>query len=258
MGTFVIQLGTMSLQASAAVLAVFVLRKIFSMAHISKKYVMFLWVIPFLLLVCPWKISSPLGLWNHAPSDYSAEYTEQAIGHIAEELLTAESVMAETPLEGEQIPKEPIRLEPETDWKLTQQDAGQLWNALDVVGVIWLIGMAGILLHTMVSYFMLKRRVRCCVFEGNNLYTVDTLPVPMVVGIVKPHIYLPSGMEEAHMTYVAAHENMHIQRKDPVLKFAAYVIVCIHWFNPLVLAVFLTKNDATESNVIGTEDIFDT
>ena len=120
MSTFVIQLGTMSLQASAAVLVVLVLRKIFSMAHISKKYVMFLWVIPFLLLVCPWKISSPLGLWNHAPSDYNAEYTEQAIGHITEELLTAESSMVETPLEGEQIPKELIRLEPETDWKLTQ------------------------------------------------------------------------------------------------------------------------------------------
>ena len=238
MGTFVIQLGTMSLQASAAVLAVLVLRKIFSVAHISKKYVMFLWVIPFLLLVCPWKISSPLGLWNHAPSDYSAEYTEQAIGHIAEELLTAESVMAETPLEGEQIPKEAIRLVPETDWKLTKQDAGQLWNALDVEGAIWLIGMVGILLYTMVSYFMLKRRVRCCVFEGNTLYTVDTLPVPMVVGIVKPHIYLPSGMEEAHMTYVAAHENMHIQRKDPAVKFIAYVIVCIHWFNPLVWAAY--------------------
>ena len=147
---------------------------------------------------------------------------------------------------------------PETDWKLTKQDAGQLWNALDVEGAIWFIGMVGILLYTMVSYFMLKRRVRCCVFEGNNLYTVDTLPVPMIVGIVKPHIYLPSGMEEAHMTYVAAHENMHIQRKDPVLKFAAYVIVCIHWFNPLVLAVFLTKNDAIERFVIGTEDIFDT
>ena len=80
--------------------------------------------------------------------------------------------------------------------------------------------------------------VQCCVPKGDNLYTVDTLPVPMVVGIVKPHIYLPSGMEEAHMTYVAAHENMHIQRKDPVLKFAAYVIVCIHWFNPLVWAAY--------------------
>ena len=157
MSTFVIQLGTMSLQASAAVLVVLVLRKIFSMAHISKKYVMFLWVIPFLLLVCPWKISSPLGLWNHAPSDYNAEYTEQAIGHITEELLTAESVMAETPLEGEQIPKETIRLVPETDWKLTKQDAGQLWNALDVEGAIWLIGMIGFLIHALVSYIKLKK-----------------------------------------------------------------------------------------------------
>lgn len=57
---------------------------------------------------------------------------------------------------------------------------------------------------------------------------MDTLPVPMVIGIIKPHIYLPSGMEEAHMTYVAAHENMHIQRKDLAVKFIAYVIVCIH------------------------------
>ena len=79
MNTFMIQLGIMSLQASVAVLAVLVLRQAFATLDISKKYVMLLWMIPFLLLVCPFKISSPIGLWSSAPSDYAVQDVENVL-----------------------------------------------------------------------------------------------------------------------------------------------------------------------------------
>ena len=53
MATFFIQLGMMSAQASVAILVVLVLRKVFALLGVSKKYTMLLWMIPFWLLICP-------------------------------------------------------------------------------------------------------------------------------------------------------------------------------------------------------------
>ena len=79
MSTFMVQLGVMSQQASAAVLAVFLLRKIFGWCGVTKKYAVLLWLIPFFLLICPWKISSPVGIFLLAPSDYNTDYAQDAL-----------------------------------------------------------------------------------------------------------------------------------------------------------------------------------
>jgi beta-lactamase regulating signal transducer with metallopeptidase domain len=63
----------MSIQASIAIAVVLLLRLLFAKSNISKKYVMLLWLIPFLCLMIPWRISSPVGIWQNAPSDYGYE-----------------------------------------------------------------------------------------------------------------------------------------------------------------------------------------
>lgn len=244
MGTFLIQLGTMSLQASTAIIVVLVLRKIFAMMQISKKYVMLLWVIPFLLLICPWKISSPVGLWNSAPSDYNTEYAKHTIERIAGEFVQGESSKMESVPDGDQISEGIYHSEADEEYNLVPADTQMLWNVMTVVGAIWLTGMLALLLYATISYLRLRKKVQCCVQRADNLYYVDELQVPMVVGFVKSKIYLPSGMAEEHISYVVEHENTHIRRKDPVTKLIAYVIICVHWFNPLVwLAYHLLEKD---------------
>lgn len=56
----------------------------------------------------------------------------------------------------------------------------------------------------------------------------------MAVGVIKPKIYIPSGIGKEHIKYIIAHEETHIRRKDTIIKLAAYCITCLHWFNPLV------------------------
>ena len=240
MNTFLIQLGTMSLQASVAILVVLILRWVFAKTNISKKYVMLLWMIPFLLLICPWKISVPVGFWNVAPSDYNEQYTEHAIERLAESLLVTEHTQVQAPSDvAEEIDNvtvfEPGEIEDaDTGYHIIESDMAALQKALNVAMGVWVTGLAAFLLYAAVSYALLKKKVSCCVQKAENVYCVDDLPVPMVVGVLKPQIYLPSGMAEEHVAYVVEHEKTHIRRKDPITKLAAYVIACVHWFNPLV------------------------
>ena len=78
----------------------------------------------------------------------------------------------------------------------------------------------------------------------DNVYTSDAISTPFVFGIVRPKIYLPKGLTEQQQNYVITHEKVHIRRGDHIIKLFAFVITCIHWFNPLVwLSFFLLEKD---------------
>lgn len=241
MDTFLIQLGSMSLQASVAILVVLILRKLFAKVGIAKKYVMLLWMIPFLLLICPWKISVPVGFWHVAPSDYNEDYTEYAMELFAESMLTTEHTQVQMPVSEGNGKDEIITSEQITDeneYHFTESDKRMVQNVLMIVEIIWLAGVMAFLVYAALSYILLQKKVRCCVMMLDGTYHVDNLPAPMVVGFFRPRIYLPSGMAAEHVPYVVAHEKTHIRRKDPVVKLAAYVVVCVHWFNPLAWVAF--------------------
>lgn len=70
---FFISLVGMSVQASIVIGVVLLLRLFFSKLNISKKYVMLLWMIPFVCLIIPWKINSPVGFWSSSPAEYKYE-----------------------------------------------------------------------------------------------------------------------------------------------------------------------------------------
>lgn len=59
------------------------------------------------------------------------------------------------------------------------------------------------------------------------------------MGLFKPKIYLPSSVEEQEQSYILMHEQHHIRRFDYIIKALAFVVLCIHWFNPLVWIAFI-------------------
>lgn len=75
-----------------------------------------------------------------------------------------------------------------------------------------------------------RRRVR--------LLTDSEIGAPFTVGIFRPVICLPEGLLPFQREMVLAHENMHIRRQDNLLKLLAYVVRCVHWFNPFVWLAF--------------------
>ena len=247
MGTFIVQLGVMSLQASMAVLIVLLLREMFSLGGVSKKYAVLVWLIPFFLLICPWRISSSVGIFSFAPSDYDTRYAQEALRRQEQFLTQVEIGTVEIEI-GEKIQEEVTGVETNI-WQGGEKSSqgandSESQNVLvpiynwqkfwTVMTVVWFDGMLLFFVHAVISYFRLKRKVRLYIQKAENVYYVDEVSVPMVIGLIKPRIYLPSGMDEAHISYVVAHEETHIRRKDPILKFVAYMITCVHWFNPLV------------------------
>lgn len=103
---------------------------------------------------------------------------------------------------------------------------------------VWLIGAAAMLIYGIASYLLLKRRMRCAAQAGPNIYESEHIQSPFVLGVLKPSIYLPRGLSEQERRYILLHEQTHLQRCDHIIKCAAYFILCLHWFNPLVWAAF--------------------
>ena len=70
--SLVMILVSMSLQAVLIIGVIFAVRKLFLLMHVSKKYVMLLWMIPFFFLVFPWKAAVPGGFWNSVAAESAA------------------------------------------------------------------------------------------------------------------------------------------------------------------------------------------
>lgn len=104
---------------------------------------------------------------------------------------------------------------------------------------IWLVGVFGIAVHSLISYGRLKKRLAVSWLLRDNIYLVDEIETAFVVGYRKPMIYLPSGIPEAETPYVIAHEQTHISRKDHWVKPLAFFITALHWFNPLCWLAFV-------------------
>ena len=57
--------------------------------------------------------------------------------------------------------------------------------------------------------------------------------------MVKPNIYLPMHMDEGTAAYVIAHERAHLARRDHWWKVLGYLVLALHWFNPLVWVAYI-------------------
>ena len=110
---------------------------------------------------------------------------------------------------------------------------------LNIGAYIWLFGFAAMVIYGAVSYIILTRKMRGAVCVGENIYKAENIKSPFVLGLITPKIYLPDGLFGAEYDYILLHERTHIRRNDHAIKFAAYFILALHWFNPLAWIAFL-------------------
>lgn len=113
----------------------------------------------------------------------------------------------------------------------------QVWLA--IVSYTWLFGVTAMLIYSFVSIILLKRRLQVASLIEGNLYEADNLKTPFVIGIFRPKIYIPTGLSEEECHYIVLHERTHVRRKDHAVKMFAYLVLCLHWFNPLAWAAFV-------------------
>lgn len=122
----------------------------------------------------------------------------------------------------------------------------QIWIFLGQC--LWLLGIAVLLVCSVVSLLRLRRRLVGAARLEANLYLADGIPSPFVLGVLRPKIYLPSTLPVREREHIIAHERTHIRRQDHIIKLVAFLTLCVHWFNPLVwLAFHLCVQDMEQS-----------
>ena len=131
-----------------------------------------------------------------------------------------------------------------------------VWTYL--AGWVWLIGLGAMLLYALVSYLRLRRRVSVSLCVQENIYLCDAISSPFILGVVKPRIYLPSGLDEVQRQNVLSHERAHLARRDHWWKPLGFALLAVYWFNPVLwLAYALLCRDielACDERVIRTMD----
>jgi len=104
---------------------------------------------------------------------------------------------------------------------------------------IWILGIAVMLLYAAISFIRLQKRVRASLYLRDNIWICDDIQTPFILGVFKPRIYIPSGTDEAQLPHIIAHENAHLKRRDHWWKPLGFLVLAIHWFNPLVWLAYI-------------------
>ncbi len=109
---------------------------------------------------------------------------------------------------------------------------------------VWGGGVLAMLLYGAISYGAFVRRMRFAVRTENGVYESDRIATALVLGVIRPRIYLPTGLCETERELALAHERTHLKRLDPLTQWLAFLALSVHWFNPFVwLAFFLARKD---------------
>lgn len=111
---------------------------------------------------------------------------------------------------------------------------GHFVDITTILAIVWIVGIVLLLAYTIISYSRVKNKIGTAVLLRDNIYQSENVVSPFVLGIIKPKIYLPFNINEQDMSHVIAHENAHIHRKDHWWKPFGFLVLTLHWFNPLM------------------------
>lgn len=211
----------MSIAASWLILAVMLFRLVLKRA--PKWIAVALWGIVALRLAVPFSFESAWSLIPSAEtfSPHNIQYETPAISSIPAVNNIVNPVLGET-----FAPNPGGCVNPLYVWTF-------------VVSVIWLMGIAAMLLYAVISYVRVRRSVAERVPYEGNIFLCDHVKSPFILGLVRPKIYLPSGMEVEAMEPVIAHEKAHLTRRDHWWKPLGFLILTVHWFNPLCWIAYM-------------------
>ncbi|MCR4793370.1 MAG: peptidoglycan DD-metalloendopeptidase family protein [Lachnospiraceae bacterium] len=204
----------MTLNASWLILAVMLLR--IPLKKAPKWASCMLWGIVAFRLVCPLSFQSVLSL---LPSGEVIPESIMTDPHIYSGIRVIDNAV--NPVVSQTMAPDP------------GSSVNPMQVAVFVMGCLWITGAAAMVVYALISFLMLKRKVRVSAPVAEGVYECDEVRSPFILGILRPVIYVPSGMDKEMYEYVTAHERAHLKRRDHLWKPLGYLILSVYWFNPL-------------------------
>ena len=238
-----------SLAAGWLILAVIVVR--FLLKKAPRRLSCVLWAVVAVRLLCPFFPASSFSLIPSGET-ISAEAVRFAPAPAIDSGIPALNE-ALNPMIGERFAPAPG----------TSVNPLYIWTA--VAGIVWLVGVAVMAGYALLSSLRMRSVVREAVpLESgaalpDNVWLCDEVRSPFILGIVRPKIYLPSGITREQMLCILAHEQAHVERLDHCLKPFGWLLLSVYWFHPLVwIAYMLFCRDlelACDEKVVGGMDL---
>ena len=231
--SFFSRLLNMSLTASAAIFLVLLIRLF--LKKMPKIIPYALWGIVLVRLFCPVSVESDFSMFSllDTPVVENGSVTNR-MEFIPDDMIHTENqsiVQSDSGVDhvlNNALPQDKEQLA-----------ADPLEALIKIAAFVWLTGFLAMGIYSAASCFRLKRKLSTASHLRENIYLADGISSPFVMGLVRPKIYLPSSIEEQELPYILMHEQYHICRCDHLIKAAAYIALCIHWFNPLVWVAFI-------------------
>lgn len=235
--------------ATIVAIIVLVLKYILKKCGASRKLLFYLWIIIALRFVCPNFLESNFSLFNVFDTPISEE--NQIIANqnnqvnLEDNIHIGTNVVADNTNINNVVPSDVI-VNSEVDETIQianaediiQESQNNKIKTTDILMIAWITGSCFMILYALVSYLKLKKTVMFAVKGDGDYYETDMISTPCVVGIIKPRIYLTLNLSEKEKKYILTHENIHIKRKDYFTKLIAYLILTIHWINPICWILF--------------------
>lgn len=216
----------MSITASYVALMVILVRMLLKKAPKVFSYI--LWSVVFIRLVCPFDFTSSLSLLR--PLNNSLNYASERIEIVENPtvLINNEAGLVNHAL-------------PEATSFASMVSVNVLVNLFTV---IWILGIVVLTIYCAYSYIKVNKIVKFSTLVRNNIYTTDQILSPFVFGFIKPKIYLPKGLKGYELNYIITHERTHIKRYDYLIKPISFLVLTLHWFNPLMwISYYLMVKD---------------
>ncbi|MGE4354477.1 MAG: M56 family metallopeptidase [Oscillospiraceae bacterium] len=217
-----IRLLNMSIAASWLILAVIVLR--FLLKNAPKNIRRILWALVGIRLVFPFSPESFLSL---IPS----------VETVSPDILYAETPKIHSGISAFNTYVNPViseSLAPAADASINPMQV-----VAYIASIVWIIGMITLILYSVISYVRLRRRVADAVILRDNSWQSEKVDSPFVLGLFRPRIYLPFGMDDESLAYVVAHEQAHIKRRDHWIKPIGFLLLTVYCFNPLIWLAYI-------------------
>lgn len=217
-----LNLANLSITAGYLILAVLILRLI--LRRLPKNLLLWLWGLVGLRLILPFSLESALSLIPRAkpiPMDIAYSPSPAIDSGVAVIDRAVNPVMAESLTPAAWASVNPVQI------------------VLTIASIIWLAGVAVMLLYAAFSYCRLSRKCAVSLPLGDNRYLCDGIRTPFVLGIINPKIYLPSDMNPENQSYVLEHEAAHLRHRDHWWKPLGFLLLSIYWFHPIVWVAYI-------------------
>lgn len=237
----------LSIRASWLILAVFVLRA--AISCVPKRMLCMRWLLTGLRLILPFSFVSTCSLLP-ATEQFKIEYLELVGQEVNPKNLMEQGLHSKNFM-GQELHSKNTLLD-------SAQYKPQSEYILFFLALLWIIGVLLMLGWMACQYVRLKIAVRTAIkiapsaeslfstgpTEQSPIYQSEQITSPFAMGMFCPCIYLPCRMQKEALPYVIAHEQAHIQRYDHLFKIFGFLILALHWLNPLAWLWFiLFSND---------------